>query len=109
MRSLHSFMKQEYGQESLFLLRQWEKLEKKMANYKNHLRFTIKCLKNEVVPVSVRLKTNIKTQKGIQIIRRAEKQLLNECIRLINNTIELLMLKRDTCSNKVKEIILKKR
>ena len=108
MRSLHSFMKQEYGQESLFLLQQWEKLEKKMADYKNHLRFTIKCLKNEVVPVSIRLKTNIKTQKGIQIIRKAEKQLLNECIRSINNIIELLMLKRDTCSNKVKETILKK-
>ena len=101
-------MKQEYGQESIFLLQQWEKLEKKMADYRNHLRFTIKCLKNEVIPVSVRLKTNIKTPKGIQIIRKAEKQLLNECIRLITNTIELLMLKRDTCSNKVKEILLEK-
>ena len=58
--------------------------------------------------MSVRLKTNIKTLKSIQIIRNAEKQLLNEHIRSINNTIELLMLKRDTCSNKVKEIILKK-
>ena len=96
-------MKQEYGQESIFLLQQWEKLEKKMADYRNHLRFTIKCLKNEVIPVSVRLKTNIKTPKGIQIIRKAEKQLLNECIRLITNTIELLMLKRDTCSNKVRK------
>ena len=81
MRSLHSFMKQEYSQESLFLLWQWEKLEKKMASYRNHLRFRIKCLKNEVVPVSIRLKTNIKTQKGIQIIRKADKQLLNECIK----------------------------
>ena len=108
MRSLHSFMKQEYGQESIFLLQQWEKLEKKMADYWNHLRFTIKCLKNEVIPVSVRLKTNIKTLRGIQIIRKAEKQLLNECIRSINNILELLMLKRDTCSNKVKELILQK-
>ena len=58
--------------------------------------------------MSVRLKTNIKTPKGIQIIGKAEKQLLNECIRLITNTIELLMLKRDTCSNKVKEILLEK-
>ena len=101
-------MKQEYGQESIFLLQQWEKLEMKMANYRNHLRFIIKCLKNEVIPVSARLKTNIKTPKGIQIIRKAEKQLLNEHIRSINNTIELLMLKRDTCSNIVKEIILEK-
>ena len=58
--------------------------------------------------MSVRLKTNIKTPKGIQIIRKAEKQLLNECIRLITNTIELLMLKRDTCSNRTKEILLEK-
>ena len=101
-------MKQEYGQESIFLLLQWEKLEKKMANYWNHLRFTIKCLKNKVIPVTVRLKTNIKTLRGIQIIRKAEKQLLNECIRSINNILELLMLKRDTCSNKVKELLLQK-
>ena len=45
---------------------------------------------------------------GIQIIRKAEKPLLNEHIRSITNTIELLMLKRDTCSNKVKEILLEK-
>ena len=108
MRGLHSFMKQEYSQESIFLLQQWEKLEKKMADYRNHLRFTIKCLKNEEIPVSVRLKTNIKTPKGIQIIRKAEKQLLNEGIRSITNTIELLMLKRDTCFNRVKEILLEK-
>ena len=64
--------------------------------------------KNEVIPVSVRLKTNIRTPKDIQIIRKAERQLLNEHIRLINNTIELFTLKRDTCSNKVKETILEK-
>ena len=89
-------------QESIFLLWQWEKLEKKMVDYRNHLRFTIKCLKNEVIPVSMRLKTNVKTHRGIQIIRMAEKQLLNEQIRSINNILELLMLKRDTCSNKLK-------
>ena len=101
-------MKEEYGQRSIFLLQQWEKLEKKMANYRNHQRFSIKCLKNEVIPVSIRLKTNIKTTKGIQIIRRAEKQLLNECIRSINNTLELLMMKRDTCIEELKEIIWNK-
>ena len=97
-------MKQEYGQESIVLLQQWEKLEKKMANYRNHLRFAIKCLKNEVIPVSMRLKTNVKTSMGLQIIKKAEKQLLNEQIRSINNILELLMLKRDTCSEELKEI-----
>ena len=83
----------------------WEKLEKKMSDFRNHWRFTIKCLKNDIVPVSVRLKTNIKTSKGLEIIKRAEKQLLNECIRTINNQFEMLMLKRDTCINKLKNKI----
>ena len=101
-------MKEEFGQRSIFLLGQWEKLEKKMANYRNHLRFTIRCLKNEVIPVSIRLKTNVKTSKVFQIIRRAERQLLNECIRSINNTLELLMMKRDTCIQELKDTIVDK-
>ena len=87
-------------------MQQWENLEKKMPNYRNHQRFTIKCLKKEVIPDSIRLKTNIKTSKGFQIIRRAEKQLLNEHIRSINNTLELLMMKRDTCIEELKDTIL---
>ena len=71
----------------------------------DHQRFTIKCLKSEVIPVSIRLKTIIKTSKGLQIIRRAEKQLLNEHIRSINNTLELLMVKRDTCIKEFKDTI----
>ena len=76
-----------------------------MANYRNHHRFTIKCLKSEVIPVSIRLKTNIRTSKGLQIIRRVERQLLNECIKSINNTLDLLMMKRDTCIQELKDII----
>ena len=65
-------------------------------------------LKKEVIPVSIRLKTNIKTSKGLQIIRRVEKQLLNEHIRSINNTLELLMMKRNTCIEELKDTILDK-
>ena len=66
-------IKQEYGWEGIFLMCKWEKLEKKMSDFRNHRRFTIKCLKNDLVPVSVRLKTNIRTTKGLEIIRKAEK------------------------------------
>ena len=72
-----------------------------MADFRNHRRFTIKCLKKNIIPVSIRLKTNIKTSKGLDIIRRAEKQLLNECIRSINNQLELFMFNRDTCKNQL--------
>ena len=105
MRNLHAYINQEYGWGSIFLLRRWEKLEKKMANFRNHTWFTIKCLKNNIIQVSVRLKTNIKTTKGLDIIRRAEKQLLNECIRSINNQLELFMFNRDTCMDKLQELL----
>ena len=98
-------MKEEYGQGSIFLLWQWEKLEKKMVDYRNHLRFTTKCLKSEIIPVSVRLRTNVQMSRGLQIVRKAEKQLLNECIRSINNILELLMLKRNTCLETLKGIL----
>ena len=105
MRNLHAIIKQEYGQENIFLVQQWEKLEKKMSDFRNHQRFFIKCLKNDIVPVSVRLKTNIKTSEGLEIIRMAEKQLLNGCIRSISNQLEMFMLKRDTCIKKLQNII----
>ena len=66
-----------------------------MADYKNHRRFSIKCLKRDIIPVSIRLRTSLHTRKASQIVRKAEKQLLNERIRSINNTIEINMFRRD--------------
>ena len=40
--------------------------------------FSLKCLKFDVIPVSIRLKTNVRTFKGLEIIRKAERKLLNE-------------------------------
>ena len=52
------------------------------------IRFSLRCLKYDVIPVSVKLKTNIRTSRGLEIIRKTERQLLNECIRSINNKKE---------------------
>ena len=62
-----------------------------MADFQNHRRFSLKCLKFDVILVSTRLKTNVRTAKGLEIIRKTERKLLNECIRSINNTLELYM------------------
>ena len=66
-----------------------------MANYKNHRKFSIKCLKRDIIPVSIKLRTSLSTKKASQIVRKAERQLLNERIRNINNTIEINMFRRD--------------
>ena len=105
MRNLHAFIKEGFGEESVLRLRLWEKIEKKMADYRNHRRFLIKCLKQEVIPVSIKLKTSIHTTKASEIMRRAEKQLLNDCIRSINNMIEMYMYKRDSCFHQLKGIL----
>ena len=95
MRNLHSHLDKEFGGESVFLLRQWEKYEKKMADFHNHWRFSLKCLKYDVIPVSIRLKTNVRTAKDLEIIRKTERKLLNECIRSINNSLELYIYERE--------------
>ena len=43
------------------------------------------------------MKTNVKTPRGLYIVRRAEKALLNERIRSINNMINMLKIQIDTC------------
>ena len=53
-------------------------------NLSDHRRFSLRCLSEGLIPVSVRLKSNIKTPKGRQIIKKAEIALLNERVRSIN-------------------------
>ena len=48
-------------------------------------------------PVSLKLRSNMKTPKAKEIIRRTERLLLNERIRMINNTLEMLKHVKDTC------------
>ena len=105
MRNLHAFIKQEFGEESVLKLHLWEKTEKKMANFQNHRRFMIKCLKNNIIPVNIKLKTSIFTKKANEIIRRAERQLLNEHVRTINNMIEINMFKREAYLHQLEEVL----
>ena len=104
MRNLHLHIRTECGEESKEIFLSMGKNTVKMADrFQNHRHFTLRCLGEKVVPVSIKLKSHVKTPKGLQIIRRAEISLLNERIRLINNTINMLRLEKDTCIRKLKE------
>ena len=76
-----------------------------MADFSNHRRFLLRYLKENIIPVSIRLKSNIKTLKGHHIIRKAEKALLNERIRLVINTIAILKIQVDTCKYHLENIL----
>ena len=99
-------MKEKYGQESIFLWQQWEKLEKKMADYRNYLRFTMKCLKNEIKPVSVRLRTNVQMSRGLQIIRKAEKQLLNSVHKIYKQHTRIAHFEEKYMFRKIERYII---
>ena len=76
-----------------------------MVDFTNHRRFTFRCLSKGLVPVSICLKKNIKTPKGLQIIERAERSLLNERVRSINNTLNMLKSQRDTCIDQLRRVL----
>ena len=106
MRNLHIHLSKEYGKENgIKIFCQWERIEKQMADFTNHRRFTLRCLKEDLVPVSICLTKNIRTPKGVQIIIRAEKALLNERVRSINNTINMQKTQRDTCIDCLERVI----
>ena len=75
----------------------------KMADFQNHRRFSHRCLKLDVIPVSIRLKTNVRTVRGLEIIRKAERKLLNERVRSISNSLELYMYERDSIIQQLEE------
>ena len=103
MRNLHIQLDREYDREIVKKFHQWEKYERKMADFSNHQRFTLRCLAEDLVPVSICLKQNIRTPKGLQIIRKAERALLNERVRSINNTLNMLKSLRDTCREELRK------
>ena len=74
-----------------------------MADFTNHRRFTLRCLSKGLVPVSIHLTKNIKTPKGLQIVRRAERALMNKRIRSINNTLNMVSNLRDICKHQLRE------
>ena len=80
-----------------------------MVDFTNHRRFALRCLSKGLVPVSLCLKKNIKTPKGLQIIKRAERALLNERVRLINNTFNMLKSQRDTCIDQLRRVLSNER
>ena len=54
------------------------------------MRFNLRCLKEDVIPRSIRISSNVKGYKADKIIKTAERKLLNERIRQTNFTIGLL-------------------
>ena len=88
MRNLHQIILQEYGLEVLCLFRDWERFRLRASNYKNHRIFTLRCIHKGLVPVSIKLKTTIKTNRARKTIKQAERNLLQARVKAINSILD---------------------
>ena len=70
--NLFSYLRDKYGEKSVGLLRNWEFIVKKMADFRNHRMFTLRCIKVEITPVSCILKNHLNYWNSYHIIHKAE-------------------------------------
>ena len=90
MINLHNYIKGKCGQEALNQLQLWEKGTIRLSDYKYHRIFTLRCISKNLVPVSIKFKLDKSklSQGARKIIKKAERQLLQDRVRCINKTIE---------------------
>ena len=105
MRNLHLILLQEYGIEVWCLFREWERLRLRASDYKNHRIFTLRCLHKDLVPVRIKLKSTLTTSKARQIIRKAEKDLLQARVKAINNILDQVAKQTEDCRTQLASII----
>ena len=87
------------------LFRDWERLWFRASNYKTHRIFTLRCLHKELIPVSIKLKSTLKTEKAKKIIRKAEKDLLQARIKAINSILDNVTKQTELCRSQLASII----
>ena len=109
MRNLHLIILQEFGIEARRLLREWERLRLRSSDYKNHRIFSLRCIHKELIPVSIKLKSTLDTPKARQIIRKAEKDLLQARVKAINNILDQVDREIQDCRAKLASIISQER
>ena len=105
MRNLHQLLLQEDGIEVRHLFRLWEKLQLRASEYKNHRKFTLRCIHNDLIPVSIKLKSTLKSARANRILRKAEKDLLQTRVKSINYILDKTAQQLEECRSKLVTII----
>ena len=77
--------------------REWEKMERKLAAFRNHLHFTLHCKHHGVFPRSLTLNCSMKGAGVEKILQRTQRALTNERITRIKQQIRFYQDKKDDC------------
>ena len=75
------------------------------TDYKNHRIFTLRCLHKDLVPVSIKLKSTLKTDRAKKIVRKAEKDLIQARIKSINSILNNVAKQTEECRSQLASII----
>ena len=62
------------GQPAIRAVRKLGELEQKVARYRNHVVFNLRCHDEAITPPSLRLKCPIRSKRAQDIVRKAEKE-----------------------------------
>ena len=86
-------------------LKYWERFQIRDCDYRNHRIFTLKCITKDLVPVSIRLKTSIRTEKARKIIRKTEKRSYQARVKSINSILGDNTKQRELCRSQLASIL----
>ena len=103
--NLFSFLRDKYGGDNVELLRYWDITVKKMVDYRNHRRFTLRCIKLGITPASCWIRNPLKIWKSYHIIHKAKKLLLYEIKRNINKILYMYENKKAEHYSKPRSLI----
>ena len=82
--SLKQYLRSRYGYSSAVMSGQYSSCLEKLSKFKNHVAFTARCKKEQVIPPSLRIRPPVDTVRGREIAERASRQFLNERLRIAN-------------------------
>ena len=72
-KNIFTYIKTHYGETILAKIRKLEKTMIKYSSYTNHLRFSLRCHHNKILPKDLQLQSRIKTERSKIILQRAGK------------------------------------
>ena len=104
--NLFNNLSRRYGQSCIEEVRSWEGKEHKLARYKCHLHFNLRCLSENIVPKGVKLNLKqfqSKTEK--EILCKTHISIINCRVRHCNNIIKDLKSQITQIQDKIKGIM----
>ena len=86
-RSLKQYLRDTYGDNIQRLTSQLESTMLKVARFKNHLTFNLRCLHHHILPHDLRIRSPVNTPHSQTILRRAGFHLLRERVSLTRSIL----------------------